>query len=52
VFLLTSLAGNGYFAYGAPYTIDRSVGVPLAVWPGVLACLAAGAWALRRGSPR
>jgi len=45
-------AGDGYFAYGAPYTIDHNFGLPLMAWPAALALLGAGALALRRRSRR
>jgi hypothetical protein len=40
--------GNGYFAYGANYTIQRSAGLPVAGWPAAVMLLAAGIRALRR----
>jgi len=39
---------NGYFAYGTPYDMDRSVGLALAACPMALALLLAGLGLLRR----
>jgi len=39
---------SGYYAYGTPYTVDRSIGLPLAVWPMATVLLAVGTMLLRR----
>ena len=43
---------TGYFGYGGAYTMDRSVGLPVAWWSVALALLAGGVYAVRRRSSR